>query len=381
MMRLSPVEASVKVARKFENESGRVAALRRYQILDTLPEPIFDEIVSATATLFAVPVVYIGFVDEERQWFKAQTGLDLTQIPRDLALCAHTILQRDPLVCEDLAKDERFEGNEVLCLKRGLRFYAGTALLSSDGQAIGTLALADRKPRTFAFEQAEALEVLGRQVMTQLELRHHLTDLARTIEEHKATEDRLRNSEAFYQTLVETLPQNILRKDAQGRFTFANRKFCQSIGKPLYDILGKTDFDFFPPELANKYLQDDMRVMQTLENLDTVEEHVTPGGEKLFVHVIKTPLYNALGRVVGIQGIFWDVTQRKRIESELEHARDAALESARVKSAFLANMSHEIRTPMNAIVGMAGLLLDTRMTQEQREFAETIRDSTDGLMT
>jgi PAS domain S-box-containing protein len=370
----------VKVARKFEDESGRVAALRRYQILDTLPEPTFDDLAIAAATLFAAPIAFVGFIDEERQWFKARTGLDLAQIPRDFAFCSHTILLRNPLVVEDVTKDDRFDGNEPLALKRGLRFYAGTPLLTSDGQAIGTLAIADRKPRSLSAQQCEALEVMGRQVMVQLELRRHLADLARTIEEHKQTEDRLRNSEAFYQTLVETLPQNILRKDSEGRFTFANRKFCQSIGKPLYDILGKTDFDFFPAPLASKYLQDDVRVMTTLENLDTVEEHVTPGGEKLFVHVIKTPLYNALGQVVGIQGIFWDVTQRKRIENELEQARDAALESARVKSAFLANMSHEIRTPMNAIVGMTGLMLDTRLSQEQREFASTIRDSTDGLM-
>ncbi len=371
---------SVKVARKVKNESGRLAALRRYQILDTLPEAAFDELALAAATLFTAPVALVGFIDEDRQWFKARTGLEVLQIPRNAAFCSHTILQRNALVVEDASKDKRFDKNELLVAKRGLRFYAGTPLLTADGQAIGTLAIADRKPRSFSERQRDALEILGHQVMAQLELRRHLSELARTLEEHKQTEDRLRNSESFYQTLVETLPQNILRKDSEGRFTFANRKFCQSIGKPLYDILGKTDFDFFPAALASKYFQDDLRVMTTLENLDTVEEHVTPGGEKLFVHVIKTPLYNALGQVVGIQGIFWDVTQRKRIEKELEQARDAALESARVKSAFLANMSHEIRTPMNAIVGMTGLLLDTRLSQEQREFASTIRDSTDGLM-
>jgi two-component system, sensor histidine kinase and response regulator len=371
----------MKIARLPENEAARVAALRRYGILDTPAESAFDELTHVAATVCETPTAFIGFIDEQRQWFKARRGLDVLEVPRAASFCSHTILERGPVLAENVGADDRFRDNDLLHRRLGFQFYAGTALISPDGHALGTVAVLDRKPRRLAPEQVRGLEVLSRQVMAQLELRRHLEDLARTMEEHKRTEDRLRNSEAFYQTLVETLPQNILRKDAQGHFTFANRKFCHSIGKPLNDILGKTDFDFFPPELANKYLQDDLRVMSTLENLDTVEEHVTPGGEKLFVHVIKTPLYDAFGRVVGIQGIFWDVTQRKHIEHELEHARDAALESARAKSAFLANMSHEIRTPMNAIVGMAGLLLDTRMTQEQREFAETIRDSTDGLMT
>jgi two-component system, sensor histidine kinase and response regulator len=137
-----------------------------------------------------------------------------------------------------------------------------------------------------------------------------------------ALEERLRNTEAFYQALVETLPQNILRKDLQGRFTFANRKFCQSIGKPLEELIGKTDFDLFPQELAAKYHRDDVRVMNTRENLDTVEAHQGPHGERLFVHVIKTPLYDASGNVIGVQGIFYDVTQRKRIEEELAYERD-----------------------------------------------------------
>src|SRR5882672_9230788 len=93
-----------------------------------------------------------------------------------------------------------------------------------------------------------------------------------------ALEERLRSTEACYQELVETLPQNILRKDLQGRFTFANRKFCQSIGKP--------DFDLFPQELAAKYHRDNVRVMNTRKNLNTVEAHQGPHGERLFVHVI-----------------------------------------------------------------------------------------------
>src|SRR5688572_25903450 len=160
---------SVKVARKFENESGRVAALRRYQILDTLPEPAFDELALAAATLFSAPIGFIGFIDEDRQWFKARVGLHLAQIPRDLAFCSHTILQRDPLVIDDVTKDDRFDGNEPLAAKRGLRFYAGTPLLTGDGQAIGTLAIADRKPRSLSPSQRQSLEVLGRQVMVQLE--------------------------------------------------------------------------------------------------------------------------------------------------------------------------------------------------------------------
>jgi PAS domain S-box-containing protein len=142
------------------------------------------------------------------------------------------------------------------------------------------------------------------------------------LERLAALEERLRNTEAFYQTLVETLPQNILRKDLQGRFTFANQKFCQSIGRPLEELIGKTDFDLFPPELAAKYHRDDLRVITTRENLDTVEAHQGPRGERLFVHVIKTPLYDAAGNVIGVQGIFYDVTQRKRIEEELAYERD-----------------------------------------------------------
>ena len=115
------------------------------------------------------------------------------------------------------------------------------------------------------------------------------------ITQRRQAEENLRNSEALYHSLVETLPQNILRKDLQGRFTFANQQFCKILGRPLEEIVGKTDFDFFPRELAEKYQRDDRRVMQTGKPYETVEEHQPPGRDKIYVQVVKTPLYGADG--------------------------------------------------------------------------------------
>lgn len=491
-----------------EVEAQRVSCLEGYGILDTPAESVFDDLSRLAARLCDTPVALINFVDAERQWTKSQLGWALKDMPRQNSFCAEAISLKQPLVVSDLAKDKRFAGNPFVKGPPNMRFYAGAQLISPDGFCVGALCVLDRKPRRLSADQVESLQVLAQQVMAQLELRRQVAALARTTEEHKLTEDRLRISEAFYQTLVDTLPQNILRKDLHGRFTFANKKFCHSVGKPLNEILGKTDFDFFPREMAIKYQRDDARVMQTLENLDTIEPHTTPNGEKLFVHVIKTPLYDSMGRVVGIQGIFWDVTQRKKIEEELayerdllralldnipdriyfkdvhsrfircsasmirrlglkeakdiigktdfdfhapehakefyedeqrivltgqplinklerqsdvagndiwatvtkvplynqngavtgiigisrdvtqlkkaeealEQARDEALESASVKARFLANMSHEIRTPMYSITGMTGLLSETRLSQEQREYVDNIRDSTQTLL-
>ncbi len=332
-----------------------------------------------------------------------------------------------------------------------------------------------------------------------------VTDISR----RKGMEEKLKNSEILYHSLVESLPQNIFRKDRNEKFIFANQRFCRLLEQNQEDVIGKTDFDFFPPELARKYQEDDRRIMEKGGTFETVEEYLTADHQKAYVQVVKTPLYDAQGNVSGVQGIFWDVTEKRRIEEdlaferdllralldnvpdrvyfkdtscrflrcslamaqrlglkdpaavvgktdfdfhppELAHqffedeqriiltgelminkvekqvsvsgediwasvtkvplknrhgqvtgiigisrdittlkkaeqelavARDAALETARLKSEFLAIMSHEIRTPMNGIIGMTGLLLDTKLTPDQRDFTETVRSSADALLT
>jgi phosphoserine phosphatase RsbU/P len=137
------------------------------------------------------------------------------------------------------------------------------------------------------------------------------------ITQRRLAEERLRNSEALYHSLVETLPQNIFRKDLDERFTFANQQFCKVLGRDLTEIIGKTDFDFFPREMAEKYQQDDRTVMQTGRPYGTVEEHQPPGHGKMYVQVVKTPLYGADGKIMGLQGIFWDITQQRLAEEKI----------------------------------------------------------------
>jgi sigma-B regulation protein RsbU (phosphoserine phosphatase) len=137
------------------------------------------------------------------------------------------------------------------------------------------------------------------------------------ITQRRQAEENLSKSEALYHSLVETLPQNIFRKNQSGKFTFANQQFCKTLGRTLQEIVGKTDFDFFPQELAEKYQKDDRKVLDTGKPYDTVEEHRPPGGDKMYVQVVKTPIYDAEGKALGLQGIFWDITQQRLAEEKI----------------------------------------------------------------
>jgi len=216
-------------------------------------------------------------------------------------------------------------------------------------------------------------------VQRTLELQRANAQLAQEVADRKRAEKVLEDSQALYSSLVENLPVQVLRKDLEGKFTFANRSFCRLLGRKYEEIIGRTDFDFYPAELAQKYRGDDARVSQTGELFEDIEEY-EKSGESRYVHVMKSAVRDAEGRIVGTQAVFWDVTARRWAETHLARAKEAAEAANRAKSAFLANMSHEIRTPLNAILGMAELVLDTPLTAEQREYLTVVHESGEALL-
>ncbi len=162
--------------------------------------------------------------------------------------------------------------------------------------------------------------LLSRQAQVRQVVQSRTAELQKAKEALELRERSLRDSQAMYSSLVEGLPLAVLRKNCQGQFTFANQAFCRLLKRPLEEILGKTDFDFYPSDLAEKYQADDRRVMETGEFWDTVEENIQDGIRK-YVQVMKFPVRDAVGQIVGVQVIFWDVTDRKRTEMALEKER------------------------------------------------------------
>ena len=155
-------------------EALRLAALRSYAILDTPPEGAFDDITKMAAMICQTPMALVSLIDSERQWFKSETGIGVSETPIGSAICAHAIRQTDLLVVPDTTKDVRFRDNPLVTGEPRLRFYAGAPLITREGHAIGTVCVLDRRPRLLNQDQLYALKALARQTMVQLELRRAL---------------------------------------------------------------------------------------------------------------------------------------------------------------------------------------------------------------
>ena len=186
--------------------------LWQYDVLDTVPEAVFDELASLAALICDAPIALITLIDEDRQWFKSKVGVNLSETPRNISFCAHAIVKQDMMIVPDAKKDKRFKNNPLVVAAPKIRFYAGMPLITPDGHALGTLCVVDLKPRQLSEAQKNALTVLARHVMTQLEIRRHANELSGQRKQNGEVQAELQEARAEIARLQKALQAAKRRK-------------------------------------------------------------------------------------------------------------------------------------------------------------------------
>jgi GAF domain-containing protein len=174
-----------------QDEKRRLKVLWQYEVLDTVPEELFDDLTELAAHICEAPIALISLVDEKRQWFKSRVGIDVRETSKDVSFCAHAIKQTGLFIVADAAHDPRFAKNPLVTGEPNIRFYAGSPLISPDGYALGTLCVIDKVPRQLRPDQEQALKILSRHVVTQLELRRRSKELNTARQEKSGVEKEL----------------------------------------------------------------------------------------------------------------------------------------------------------------------------------------------
>ncbi len=249
-------------------EQERLATLRDYDVLDSQREKDFDDIVDLASQICETPISVINLIDEDRQWFKAEVGLNASETPLETSICAHAILENDFVEIEDTLADDRMADNPLCTATDGLRFYAGSLLIDSNGLPLGTLCVLDYKPRRLTDLQRKTLRVLSRQVMKLLDLRVALRNQAILQAE---TDHRVKNSLQSMSAIVRVYSRTIKDPAAAEALAAIQRRVdaMASLHKELQDSAGQSTID------ARTYLT------QVLKHLD----HSTPENINIRTHI------------------------------------------------------------------------------------------------
>ena len=362
------------------NEKERLKALHSYNILDTLSEKEFDDIIHLASFICNTPIALISLVDSDRQWFKSKIGLDETEMPREESFCQYAILQNEILEVNDAATHPIFKDNPHV--KKGLeiKFYAGAPLVTPDGFNIGSLCVIDTVARSINDDQRRALYTLANHVMSQLEIRKRNSNLREEVARmaKKELESVNRELESYKTALDET--SGILIFDKEGIITFVNETTCDYSGYTKDELLGthikETNTGYNKESIYNS-LWNTVSAGYVWKN---EIESVTKNGKPYWMEVVVVPFLDKSGHPFKYVEIANDITERKAVESELIKAKEVAEKAIFVKDSFMANMSHEIRTPMNAIIGFTDLLARTDLSDKQREFVTNVQTAGDNLL-
>ncbi len=303
----------MKVPPKPADEADRLKALHRYNVLDTLPEPAFDDIAFLASQICQTPIALVSFVDEKKQWFKARKGLAATETPREIAFCAHAILESEVFVVSDASRDERFHDNPLVLGEPSVSFYAGAPLKTPEGFQIGTLCVMDHKSRQLTPEQIQSLEALSRQVIHQLESRIKSETILRAAK------------------LFQYCPAAIYCKDydsGQGIFVEWNDAAEGLWNLNKNEVVGRMDSEIFPADFAERNRKSDEETLLTGQQVYIKQESVETAQGRKELRTWKVPVFDVAGKPRFVLCMSLDITHQIVSEKKLQDARIKAEKAA-----------------------------------------------------
>ncbi len=315
------------------NETARLEALNKYEIIDTDFESVFDNLTRLAAYICGVPTAAISIVDRDRQWFKSKVGLDISQTSRDEAFCAHTILQIDPLIIPDVELDKRFADNPLVTRDPHIRFYAGAPLIDLDGFALGSLCVIDYIPRQLSQEQQEALVVLSHQVMTQFNLQRNLLALQESTNQCQLADAALQQVVRFQQGILDGANYSIISTNRDGTIKTVNAAAERWLGYTASELVGQTPALFHDPIEVAQYAQELSQEMGTTikpgfevfvakaqgGQADEREwTYIRSDGSRFPVMLSVTALRDSYSNITGFIGIAKDISDRILVQEALK---------------------------------------------------------------
>jgi PAS domain S-box-containing protein len=296
----------VKIAGLLGDEQARLVALRAAGLLDTPAEAAFDDLTQLAATICGTPIALVSLVDEHRQWFKSSLGLDAAETPREVAFCAHAILEPGLFIVPDAHLDPRFADNPLVTEAPNVRFYAGAPLVVG-GHPLGTLCVIDHAARELTPGQRAALAALARQVSAQIELRRTATELARA---NAQLDDLLAHSNDLVMTTT-----------TGGRPVYVNRAWRETLGYTDAEATALSIDQLIAPESYEPSMALLARLLrgEELGRIETV--FVRKDGQRVFLEGNAICRFER-GVPIATRSIFHDVTERRHDQERLQRYAD-----------------------------------------------------------
>lgn len=315
------------------NEAARLEALSKYEILDTAMESVFDDLTRLAAYICEVPTAIISIVDRDRQWFKSKVGLQICETSRDDSLCAHAILQVNPLIIPDTKQDERFANNALVTGDPHIRFYAGVPLIDPDGFALGTLCLIDYIPRQLSKDQQNALVVLSRQVMTQLSLRRNVLALRESNTQRQLAYAAMQQMVKFQKAILDGANYSIISTTRNGIIKTVNAAAERWLGYTATELIGQTPALFHDATEIAQYARELSQEMGTLiepgfevfaakARCGQADErewtYIRSDGSRFAVLLSVTALRDTYDNITGFISIAKDISDRILVQEALK---------------------------------------------------------------